>query len=144
LLIQRSSAVWCEAMCLADIFRHFRGTYCFCHGCLYSWLRKKRASLIRLNLSTKLHYILSHKTVVFVITVMVTSNHTCTVARVPVVIKDIFDFQEYCDLRYLEEHDQVNNIALQFLPNSKQSTIFVTKISPLMMFASKTEMCWLL
>jgi hypothetical protein len=42
------------------------------------------------QISTKLHGIIFHKTVVFVITVMLTSNHTFTVARVQVVIKDIF------------------------------------------------------
>ena len=46
--------------------------------------------------------------------------------------KDIFDIQEYSCRRYLEERDQLNNIALQFLPHSKQaSTIFFTKISRL-------------
>jgi penicillin-binding protein-related factor A (putative recombinase) len=68
---------------------------------------------------------------------MLTSNHTFTVARVQVVIKDIFDIQEYRGLQYLEEHDQVNNVAFQFLLNSKQSTIFVTKISRLIKFTAK-------
>jgi hypothetical protein len=64
---------------------------------------------------------------------VVTSN--LSVARVQVAIKDVFDIQEYRCRRHLEEHDQLNNIALQFLPHSKQATIFFTKISRLMMFA---------
>ena len=47
----------------------------------------------------------------------------------------IFDIQEYHSLRYLEEHDQLNDIALHILPHRKRVTIFVTKISSLKMFA---------
>jgi len=54
---------------------------------------------------------------------------------VQVAIKDIFDIQEYRCRRYLEDHDQLNNITLQFLPHSKQAKIFFTKISWLMKFA---------
>lgn len=133
MLIKLSYAVWDEAMCLTDMFRHFRGTCCLYHGCLYSWLWKKRASLVRVNQSTKLHGIISNKTNVFVITVVITSY--LSVVRVQVVIKYIFDIQEYRCSRYLEQHDQRNSIALQFLPHSKQATIFVAKISRLMMFA---------
>ena len=64
---------------------------------------------------------------------MVTSN--LSAARVHVVIKDIFDIQEYRFRRCLEEYGQLNNKALQFLPHSKQATIYVTKIGRLVMFA---------
>jgi len=50
-------------------------------------------------------------------------------------MKDIRDIQEYRCRRYLEEQVQLNNIALQFVPHSKQATIYVTKISRSMMFA---------
>ena len=83
--------------------------------------------------STKLNGIISHKTVVFVFTVVVTPN--LSVARVQVVIEDIYDIQEYRCRRYLAEQGQLNNITLQFLPHSKQTTIYFTKISWLIMFA---------
>jgi hypothetical protein len=61
--------------------RHFRGTYCLCHGSICRWWWKKWAPLIRLNLSTRLDGMTSHKTVVFIVTIVVTWNLTVFVVR---------------------------------------------------------------